>query len=315
MAAVLKDPRADRAATLAAEGRWADAAATWESLALDLADPATAAMTWSLVADAWRREDRPVASARALRRALQLSPAEAGASLLRVQLAAALADAGQHLVACDLVDEAEALASSPNERLLALDMGVGLATLSCAWDLAERRLSELAVPVAHAFRRAALARAQGERRRAEDELDRADGLCDPGAASAGLRASLAGERAELLLELGRADEALDAVDTARRTWSSLGRRGPLFALVATELRVRLALGESPLEAEANRAIGYAEERGLFPLRQDLLLARGLVRRSRGDPSGVVDVGEAIALARRIGAELVVRRSLTRAGAA
>jgi len=314
----LDDPRAAQAAALAAQGRWREAATTWEELAAEpLALPQaaaeraaetatetaaqTAAQLWSLAAEAWRREDAPAASARALRQALARTPAGPGRALLLVQLAAALSDAGQHAPACDLAAQAEAAACTRNERQLALDLGAGLATLSCDWPEASRRVAALELPVARAFRAACLARAQGQLAEAGEALSQAERLCDPGEASAGLRARLAAERAELALEAGAA--ALEA----RRIWTRLGRRGALFAVVATELRVRLALGQLPIEAELNRALRFAEERGLHPLRLELLLARGLARRSRGDAAGALDLEEALALAQAIGAELAISR--------
>ncbi len=320
----LDDPRAAQAAALAAQGRWREAATTWEELAAEpLALPQaaaeraaetatetaaqTAAQLWSLAAEAWRREDAPAASARALRQALARTPAGPGRALLLVQLAAALSDAGQHAPACDLAAQAEAAACTRNERQLALDLGAGLATLSCDWPEASRRVAALELPVARAFRAACLARAQGQLAEAGEALSQAERLCDPGEASAGLRARLAAERAELALEAGRPPAALAAALEARRIWTRLGRRGALFAVVATELRVRLALGQLPIEAELNRALRFAEERGLHPLRLELLLARGLARRSRGDAAGALDLEEALALAQAIGAELAISR--------
>lgn len=168
-------------------------------------------------------------------------------------------------------------------------------------------MSALELPVARAFRAACLARARGALDEAGESLTLASRLCDPGEASAGLQASIAAERAELELEAGRPESALRAAKEARVVWTRLARRGPLFAIVATELRVRLALGQLPIEAEVNRALAYAEERGLFPLRLELLLARGLARRARGEAAGEADLTEALALAQAIGAELSVVR--------
>lgn len=296
----------DRALALLRAGRHEEAARLWEEAAGQL-PPEPAADALVKAADAWRRDDRPAASARCL-----LAPPVARSPSLpagqrELLLAAALADAGQHDPARSFAEQALARAADEPSRALALDLCCGLWTLSCAWPQVEEALHGLRPPLAAAFREAVLARARGQLERAGGALEAAHRLLPAEERARPLLAALRAEQAELELARGEARAAVESFAIARALWAGLGRRAPAFAALAGEHRARTLAGERVLPAEALRALSFAEERGLHPLAVELHLALGLAERERGlSPRGL---DQAVALARAIGAPLLRRRTL------
>ncbi|MCK6507890.1 hypothetical protein L6R53_31740 [Myxococcota bacterium] len=305
MSESLADPRAAHAQALAAQGDWPAAAAAFEGLAADL-PAALAAQAWSLAADAWRREDRPVAAARALRAALQALGPSPGRGLLQVQLAAALADAGQVEPALDLASDPVVDAEQP---ALGLDLRIGLLVERLRLDEALHAAAGLPVPAARDFRLATVHRARGEAPAAAAALDRARAAVPDGPpALAGLRAALAHEAGEQALAAADPDEALAAFRVARAEWTTARRRAGLFRAAAGEVRARLQRGELPLARELEPALEYARDRALPLLEAELLMARGpaLARAGRGDAAA--DLHRALSLARACGALLTERQA-------
>lgn len=298
------EARAARARDLAREGDWPAAAAAFEALAAEL-EGAPAAQAWSLAADSWRRDDRPVPTARAVRQAWQQLGGAPGQGLLRVQLAAALADAGQLEAALDLAADPVVDAEQP---ALGLDLRVGLLLERLRLDEALAAAQSLGVPAARDFRLATVYRARGERSPAAAALARARAAVPAGIpALAGLRATLAQEAGEQALAGADPDEALAAFQVARAEWTAARRRAGLFRAAAGEVRARLSRGELPLGRELDAAIDYAIERQLPLLQAELLLARGPARARQGRADGGADLHRALALASACGALLTERQ--------
>ncbi|RME29311.1 MAG: hypothetical protein D6798_00335 [Deltaproteobacteria bacterium] len=308
---LVEDPRAAGARAAAEAGRWERAATLWEALAGDIQDEdgGAAVQALSLAADAWLREDRPLAAVGALRRAMIAVGNGPGAALLQVQLAAALADAGQlgpALEACRAVVETQE--GGAGERELALDVACGLALergeLALATDLVDR----LTDPRARAFRAATVLRVVGRSARASAALSVAFDAVGDHPALGGLRAALLHEEGEQALINGQPDDALDAFASARAGWAEVRRRSGMFHAIAGEVRARLARGELPLTAELDRGVDYAGDRGLVILETDLRTTRAATRARAGLRGVAEDLGRAVELAAQSGAALAEGRA-------
>ncbi len=307
---LVEDPRAAEARQAAGQGLWERAAELWTALADDLMeeDAGAAVQALSLSADAWRREDRPVVAAVALRRALAATGDGPGRALLHIQLAAVLADAGQLMPALDIAHGALDAAASPGEQALAADLASGLALELGRIPLAVELLGLLRDPRARAFRAAVVYRVTGRLARASAELSIATEVVGGRPELAGLRAALHHEEGELALVVGDPADALTSFLAARSEWEQVRRRSGLFHAIAGEVRARLALDTLPLPAELDRGVDYAVDRGLVMVEQDLLLARGAARARAGLPGADQDLGRAVDLAAAVGAGLAEGRA-------
>lgn len=294
MATEVADPRAQDARLLADAGRWEDAAELWEALATSLLDqdPGASAQAWILAADAWRREDRPLAGMRCLRRALPGLARGPGRGLARAELAGMLADLGQLAAAVDEARGAREEAATDGERIVAADLLCGLLLERAELEAAEALLPEIADARARPFREAGLRVQQGRYREAWTALRAAQAAVGPEPALSGLRASLQEAQAELHLQDGAHELAMRAFQRARGEWTRAHRRPGLFRAAAGEVRARAAAGQLSMDAEVDRGLEYARGRGLRLLEAELLLARGVGRHHSWLPGATGDLYEA-----------------------
>lgn len=319
MSTEISDPRAREARLLAEAGRWEEAAARWEALASDLLregastrDPGAAAQALVLAADAWRREDRPLAGMRCLRRAMPHLGAGPGASLARAELAGMLADLGQLAAAVAEARSALAGASTPGERIVAADLLCGLLLEGAVLDEAEALLPAITDARARPFREAELRVQQARLPEAKRALAEARAAVGTAEALGGLRASLHEAQAELHLVEGAHEAAIRSFQQARAEWSRAHRRPGLFRAAAGEVRARAAAGQLSMDAEVDRGLDYARQRGLRLLEAELLLARGIGRLHGWMPGGTGDLYGALVHFSESGArwgEIRVRRAL------
>lgn len=309
---------AENARALAASGAWEAAAAAWSQFAeaeVEAGRTAEACQAWCLAADALRRDERPVAAAAALDRALadwDGSAARTGSmqqDAARAVRVGVLLDAG-HVAAA--VGAAQALAdapSSPGLQVLALDLLSGALLAAGRVEdsrAATQRLSAICPPAAAPaawFREAIVWRMDGSLARARGHLHRVLEQAPAGAAWAGPRAAAQAELAEIDLLEGKALEAAAGFSAAEDGWGEAGRQsgahraraGRLLALAMANLR--------PDPAPLAEGIALAVGRGLPLLGTRLLATQGALLHHRGAPSGPA-FAEAIAQAEGCGAPLL-----------
>ena len=314
--------------------RWSEAGDAWKAEA-ERASKAgaaeVAAEAATRAADAYRRDDRPAATARAIRFALEHRAATVRDAAL---LAAALGEAGELEAAADIASAAVDGAADEPTRVLALDVAVGTA-LSCGRVVVARNYcAELArspLPgalLATAFRESQLARLDGDLRRALAGWRALIGRLAPHPAAAGAVAAAYMEIGETqvlrvaLRERGIAwyqqadgDEVVDTAETeacfaaAGQAWARAGRRSGLFRAEAWRLRLRSA--EATIGTPVDSALGYAEERGLVGMAAELRCLRAVIRRNPLDALHAVELlaqaplarGRARVLAAELGAAI------------
>ncbi|MBM4369263.1 MAG: hypothetical protein FJ102_23830, partial [Deltaproteobacteria bacterium] len=168
---------------------------------------------------------------------------------------------------------------------------------------------------AAAFRKAQLARLDGDLRLANATWRALVAQLAPHAAAAGALAAAwmeLGETAVLrhsLRALGVAwyagpadlDDDLDEAEAeacfqnAAQAWARAGRRAGLFRAEAWKLRVRA--NEPTIATAVDTAIGYADERGLQGLRAELRALRAIIRRDPMDALHAVELSPQAPLAR------------------
>lgn len=299
--------------------KWSEAGDAWRQLAETAAarGHGNAPDLAVRAADAFRRDDRPAAAARMIRLALTLRPATVHDA---AQLAGALADAGEIEAAADIAAAAVDGAEDQAGRALALDVATGTGLAAGRVPRARAFAAELeASPLVGAqlaarFRKAQLARLDGDLRYATAAWRGLVAQLTPHAAAAGALASAwmeLGETAVLRAACRAAgvawfaaQEDPDAVEEAEAeanfsaaaaAWTRAGRRAGLFRAEAWRLRVRAV--QPTISTAIDTAIGYAQERGLAPLEAELRGLRAVVRRDPIDALHAVELATQAPLAR------------------
>lgn len=275
---------------LAARGRWEEAGARYAAIvekARRVRDPQTVREAAPLAADAFRRDDRPAASAKMLMYAREAGKDDVTDA---AQLAGALLDAGQVEAAADIAAAAHARATDPVAETIALDTLLGMRLTQGRVDEARlhlERLGALGLPGADISRRFRAA-----------QIDRLDGLVagaertwEALAAELGRHAQAAGPEGATWAELGEIDllrasfaadpgphvaRALARFECAGACWAKAGRRAGAFRAEAWAARARAVAGETVLPAAIDRAIAYADDRGMPLLSADLRVCRAVV---------------------------------------
>jgi hypothetical protein len=292
---------------LAGRGRWEEAGARFAAIAEKarrVQDRRTTREAAALAADAFRRDDRPAAAAKMLhlaREAGKDDPTD------HVQLAAVLLDAGQVDAAADIAATGLAAATDAVASTLALDTLVGLALTQGRVDEARGQLEALAA--------LALPGSELSRRFRAAQVDRLDGLVSQAetawlalAGELARHAQAVGPEGATWSELGEIDllraafaadprplcrRAVERFDRAQACWTKAGRRAGVFRAEAWAARARAVAGEVVVAPGIDRAIAYAEERGMPLLEADLRACRAVVRRDPDDLLHALDrLGEA-----------------------
>ena len=315
----------DVAEAAEADGRWADAGLAWRELAEEEAATGGAEEAADLAgraADAFRRDDRPVESARMIRFALERRPATVRDGVL---LAGAVLDAGEVQTAVAIAAAAADGAEDDAPRALALDVLVGALLAAGRVDIARQPLAELSASeatsarMASRFRHAQMARLDGDLRQAEAQWRSLAAQLIPHAAAVGalattwmelgetavLRAALQGIPwigADDDIEVDEA-EADGCFAAAGGAWARAGRRAGYLRAEGWRERLR---GEG-LFGTIDTAIAYADERGLTGMRVEARLLRAVARKRPLDALHAVELARHTPLtrgrARVIAAEL------------
>lgn len=300
--------------------RWSEAGEAWRAIAerqgaAGKSDEAADAA--GRAADAFRRDDRPAAAARAIRLALHHRQATVRDAAL---LAAALGEAGELEAAADIASAALDGADDEAARVLALDVATGSA-LSCgrvpqarafAAELARSPMAGAAL--AAGFREAQLARLDGDLARAIGGWRALVGKLAPHPAAAGAMAAAymeIGETQVLRLALrdrgvpwylaSAGDDEADEAETeacfvaAGHAWARAGRRSGLFRAEAWKLRLRDR--GSTIATAVDSAIGYADDRGLVGMSAELRCLRAVLKKSPLDALHAVELLRQAPLAR------------------
>lgn len=323
------------AEALAEAGKAAEAAAIYADLAARAeraGDRQGARRAALLAGDAFRRDDRPAAAARALLTARRLGGA---GPMELLNLGAALMDSGEVGAARDLALQAAREAALTGDRALEVlcrdTLAGALLASGAPEEIAAARREVAAVGEAVA---AGMAGAEVARRFRAAQIDRLDGLIGRAVAAwQGLAGELAaweqaaGPRGACLAEIGEAGElravlaagaadqplaawlgadpgrgrviqaALDAQAAAGEAWARAGRRSGALRSEAWRVRLLALDGRSVLPGAVERAIGYAEDRGLPLLQADLLGCLARVDRSPAPALRAIPLLGGAALAR------------------
>lgn len=311
-------------------GRWSAAAALYAELADEAVaggDADVAAQCLALGGDALRRDDRPAAAARALRRALDLGGEARPDGLLsprrlvaEVELAGALIDAGYLADAASMLRQAVAGAATDSGRTLALDCLIS--ALTPMGRIAEAKgvlleLKAVAPPgaqVAVAFRQALMLRLDGQLAAAAAAWRQVLGALPDSEALAGPRAAAWGGLGEVALLSDDAGQAERCFASAGEQWSLAGRRSGVYRAAAGSLRASLLSGARVLPHTLDGPIAFAEERQSVFLEIELRLARGQARARNTQSGADTDLDRAVDLAHQCSALLlegqarVVRRA-------
>ena len=324
------EERVADARAYAEAGRWPEAAALYAELADEAVaggDADVAAQCLALGGDALRRDDRPAAAARMLRRSLDLG-GEARADgrlsprrlVAEVELAGTLIDAGFLADAAAMLRVAVAGAATESGRTLALDALIS--ALVPMGRVAEAKgvlleLSAVAPPAARPavlFRQALMLRLDGQLPAAAAAWRQVlAGLADSDAL-AGPRAAAWGGLGELALLAGDGGEAERCFATAGQQWTVAGRRSGVFRAAAGSLRASLLSGAQVLPHTLDGPISFTEERQSVFLEIELRLARGQARARNTQSGADTDLDRAVHLAQQASALLlegqarVVRRT-------
>ncbi|MFZ5480763.1 MAG: hypothetical protein ACOZNI_28645 [Myxococcota bacterium] len=296
------------AAELAKAGRWAEAAEAWQALAEKAArvqDKRVARELAALAADAFRRDDRPAASAKMLRLAAANGRAEVSDA---VQLAAVLQDAGQVEAAWDIARTAYDGAKDDVGRTLAGDTLAGLALTRGDLEEARARVDALAAiglpggEMSATFRRAQIDRLDGLGASAEAAWTKLAEQLAPHPTLSGPEGACWQELGELDLlraafgapVLARAEERFAR---AAASWTRAGRRAGLFRAEAWGLRARALAGDAVAAPSVDRAIAFARERGMPLLEADLRACRAVIARDADELLHTLDLCAETPLAR------------------
>lgn len=312
-------------------GRWAEAADAWAEASAAATDAVAAAEAATRAADAYRRDDRPGLSARWIRTALGHRPATLRDAAL---LAGALLDSGEVEGALQVAAAACDAAEDDGARALGLDV------LASAF-LAAGRVPELRMVVddlaeidagsarmSTAYRRAQLARLEGDLRGADAQWRSLVAVLLPHPAAAGALAGTwmdLGEQAVLRLalrglpwtgpELDAAvleAEADACFAQAGAAWARANRRAGLLRAECWRARLRPGGADGVLDT----AVAYADEHGLVGMAIEVRCLRALARRRPLDALQAVELARQAPLvrgrARVIAAELGARVDLTTA---
>jgi hypothetical protein len=279
--------------------------------AMDKGDLARAQEAGSRAGDAWRREDRPVLAARALKLAWDAGrrgPIDAAL------LAGVLLDAGQADVALDIVADIVAPAGealdhgTPDAQAVLLDVRLGLHLALGSVEAARADLAKLellSVPggeISRVFRQAQLDRLDGLMERADLGFKAAvtalGGIAGPPGIAAGPMAAAMAERGELALLCaalghGSAAEARVHLEGALAGWRTAARSGPAMRAQAWLLRAQAICGEPVLAAPILDWAAGADERGLPLLAADLRVCYAV---ASGDASELSDVAATLSRA-------------------
>jgi hypothetical protein len=288
---------------LGERGRWEEAGARWAAIvekARRVRETATVRDAAVRAADAYRRDDRPAAAAKMLTLAREAGRDDATDA---AQLSAVLLDAGEVTAAADIAEAALARAADdPVKETIALDTLLGMRLTQGRVDDARGlldRLAALGLPGAEMSRRFRVA-----------QVDRLDGLvarAEAGwevlAAELGRYPAAAGPEGATWAELGEIDllraafaespaalcaRAAERFERAGACWAKAGRRAGAFRAEAWAARARAVAGETVLPASIDRAITYADERGMPLLAADLLACRAVVTRTPDDLLHAID---------------------------
>ncbi len=314
--------RRDDAEAFEIAGRWAEAGETWRALAEEhgaAGRRGQAAEAATRAADAFRRDDRPAASARMLRFSLERRQATVRDAVL---LAGALLDTGEIDAAVQIARAAAEGAPDDSARALALDVFAGSLLASGRVNEARPPIGELArgasasSRMAAAFRQAQLARLDGDLRAAEAQWRALAAQLRPHPAAAGALAATwmdLGETAVLRVALRgiawfpesdapEVDEAEAEACFAQASaaWARAGRRAGYLRAEAWRARLRDAGGPGPpptFAATLETAVAYADERGLVGMAAEMRVARAIVRRSPLDALHAAELAKQAPLAR------------------
>lgn len=283
---------------LGRRGRWEEAGALYAAgveRARRVKDPRAVRELAPLAADAFRRSDLPAMAVKML-----LAAREAGRddATDAAQLAGVLLDAGQIDAAADIAASAVEKATEPAARVIALDTAAGMALARGRVEEARARVEEMAA--------VGLAGGEIARRFRAAQIDRLDGLLD--AAERGWAAlapelephpQAAGPAGATWAELGELDllrasmsaqpgahheRAVERFQLAAAAWTRAGRRVGLLRAEAWGARARALAGERVLPAAIDRAVTYAEERGMPLVSADLRVCRAVVNQ---DPDEIL----------------------------
>jgi hypothetical protein len=306
---------------LAARGRWGEAGAKYAAIverARRVRDTAGVRQAAALAADAYRRDDRPALSAKMLLYAREAGRDEVADA---AQLAAVLQEAGQVTAAVDITATAMEKATDPVGRTVALDTLAGLYLTSGRVEDARRcvdALESLALPgatMARRFRAAQLDRLDGLVARAEKGWEDLGKEMSAWPQAVGPEGACWGELAEL--DLIRASFAADPAPLCARAierftragtcWARAGRRAGALRAEAWALRAQAAAGETVLPTGIDRAISFADDRGMPLLSADLRVCRAVVTGDADEVLHALDRLEEAPLAR--GRARVVRAEL------
>ncbi len=266
------------------------------------------------VADAYRRDDRPAATLKALKASLDLIEQPALRALQEIQLVGSLMDAGYLDVAEQLGRDLVASLDRGPVRSIALDTLAGVllgrGNVLGLRGVVDRLQEEARGPAALSgrFRGAQLLRLQGRLNEATDDFaEVAQDLAELPGAEGGAAAAWC-ELAELCMLRGHADDSLVFYDRAAVAWTRAGRRVGLFTVEAGRSLAAVASGATTfLPGLLDEPVLYAEERGMPLLEARLRLARGLCRHLSGSTVASVDVEAAVMLADTAGAPYVAGR--------
>lgn len=284
---------------------WSAASLAWAQMAdraieLARADVARAALHEAV--EALRHDDRPGATLALLSKAIDLAEGRDARAVLKLQLGAALLDAGFPELAEQETREALALAGVAALQQVVADSLAGV--LLARGDIIGLRgvvaqlLAESSgiTAVSARFREAQLHRLDGRLDRARDGFVAAcEALADHPRA-AGARAAALSELAELELVRQQPDGALALYELAAGEWERAGRRAGLLGVLAGRAQAILESGATFLPGLLDEPIAYAEARELPALEARLRMARGLCRHAAGSEAADADLEAAILLA-------------------
>lgn len=241
-------------------------------------DVGQARLAWEAAGECWRRADRPVDAVGAFEKALALDP-EATAPVVRARIAGSAADVGRFDLARSLCRTALERAPRGPVRAVVLDTLCGVELAMGDPDQAEhvaetlRAEAEGPIAVAATFRIAQVRQVRGLLDEAEAGMRAALALVEGTPGLAGLAAArtelgnIASLRDDLPTALMHYRDAIAAAQEA-------GRSGLAWHAEAGRVRVQAALGLTPLVARLDPGLALAVERGMAPLRAELLLSRG-----------------------------------------
>jgi hypothetical protein len=242
---------------------------------------------WQTAGECWRRADHPVASVRALRRALEACSEPSQGDLARVRLGGALVEVARLSEAVRLLRplcEGTGPARVPAvDTLIGVYLAMGRVAPARRWW---QHLSgeEPGVVGARAFRAAQIARLDGDLDGAGSSLRQVESVLGglPGGETA--VAAARAERAEIQLMRGEFSTALELLEQACAGQEAAGREGLRGRANTARVRAMVEAGLTPLPGQLDPVIRLASTRAMRLLEVDARLARGMARAER-DPAG------------------------------